>query len=378
MNVSPLLVKLGLCLSVLSAGCAQVPNGLNNAPIHAPEALEAAETEIVQPLSVASEGELNASAAGYDMIDVTIPAELHAQKLPIPAKLARPKGASPNQPRATVMVLHGSGGLFKTPDKKDRKPGNPVCKSEMSSQFVNWTAQLTSMGYNVLLPSSYSARGFCDKHDDTKRMPKSFDTDEEQVLGRLYDVDASSRYLCGLSDVDCNELGLLGWSQGGTATMVALHWQMDRAIEAFRKEHRKDIDFEIVGLKPGRPKFKLGVAYYPGCGFDGFLTLSTRSKTPAEDKYFPTAPLTVLHGTKDSLLERCSTEYARGERETQIEQVAAYLKVPNPYEITVFKGAGHGFDGSDSKGSKGSASSDKTASREARKIAVAKFTEYLK
>jgi len=129
----------------------------------------------------------------------------------------RPKWSKAVGKRPAMLVLHGSGGLLKDPKSKADQP----CSPQMEAQFVDWSDRLARLGYTVLLPSSYSARGFCDKHTDAARMPETFDDKPEQILSRLYDVDAASRYLCDRAEVDCDRMGLLGFSQGATMVMVA-------------------------------------------------------------------------------------------------------------------------------------------------------------
>ncbi len=293
-----------------------------------------------------------------EVVDVTIPASLHAQGLELPAKLVRPKSSKGGKGPA-VMVLHGSGGLLKDGSGKGDQP----CSSEMESQYSEWAERLSGLGYTVLLPSSYSARGFCDKHKDS--MPKNFDDKPEQIISRIYDTDAASRYLCELEGVDCARLGVLGFSQGGTMVMLALHWQVEHALARFRETKGGEVDMDVPDLKPGRPEFKMGIAYYPGCGFDGAVPLSTSGSI--EDMYSPTGPLTILHGTKDSLLNHCSTEHGAGGREAQSKQVAAERKIEDLYEVIVYDGASHSFD---SSGGKNPGDSNKGADGAARVAAL--------
>jgi dienelactone hydrolase len=241
----------------------------------------------------------------------------------------------------------------------------------METQFVDWSNRLAKLGYTVLLPSSYSARGFCDLHDDTGRIPSTFDEKPEQILSRLYDVDAAARYLCNRTEVDCERMGLLGFSQGATMVMVALHWQIDHAIKYFRDNKASAVDFPVVDVKPGRPEFEMGVAYYPGCGFDGIVPLSTSLGAAIENKFSATAPLTILHGSADSLVTQCSTQYGTGARQIHAKQVADSLKISDLYEITVYEGAHHSFDSASSTGA------DATARDAALKVTLAKLASQL-
>ncbi|WAS96070.1 dienelactone hydrolase family protein [Nannocystis punicea] len=278
--------------------------------------------------------------------DIVLPADDHAQGLAIPAKVFRPKFAGDIGPGPAVLVMHGSGGLHKMPNGNDAGP----CSRELEDQYERWGQELAERGYTVLMPSSYTARGFCDMHSDTKRIPEGFDERPEAILSRLYDMDVAAKYLCDMDGVDCERMGVLGFSHGATMAMLALHWQMDHAIEYYRENSpdRGDIDFDMPDLSEDRPKFKVGVAYYPGCGTDGFLLRETDERADIRNKYFPSADLYVLHASRDELAKICTVDPevkgATGEREIQSAQVAAELGVDDHYNIEVYNRAGHGFD----------------------------------
>ncbi|MCU1497508.1 MAG: Dienelactone hydrolase [Acidimicrobiales bacterium] len=298
---------------------------------------------------------------------VTIPGSFHAQGLALPAKVVRPKLSSTAPRHPGMMVLHGSGGLEKMPKTAADKP----CSTEMEAQFVEWADRLAKQGYTVLLPSSYSARGFCDKHDDAARIPKSFDKEEEQVLGRIYDTDAATRYLCTLPDVDCDHVGVLGFSQGATMAMLAMHGQINHAISNFRQTKAALVDGPIPDLKAGRPAIRTGIAYYPGCGFNGLIPLSTSANAASENKYAATGPMTVLHGSLDPLVDHCSTAYGIGSRQTQSAQVASATKTTDHYQVSVYAGAHHSF------ANPGTTGADKVASDAALKVTMGKLATQL-
>lgn len=352
MMLAKAVTKTMMCVSVLAVGC------VNQAYSEDEEALSVEGEEHEEskywhlPIALPEGGGgggggdgQDPTVVGVETLDVTIPASLHAQELAVPAKLVRPKWSKPAGKRPAMMVLHGSGGLLKMP----KNQGDDPCSSEMESQFVTWSERLAELGYTVLLPSSYSARGFCDKHVDTDRMPSTFDDNTEQILGRTYDVDAAARYLCDRPEVDCDRMGLLGFSQGATMVMVALHWQIEHALAYFRDTKGGTVDIEIPDVAPDRPEFQIGIAYYPGCGFDGVVPLSTGANAAVDNKFLATAPLFVLHASDDSLVGHCSTKHGTGGREIQSGQVASQLKVADTYELTVYPDAGHSFDSAGSK-----------------------------
>lgn len=303
--------------------------------------------------------------------DVEIPASLHGQHLKLPAKLYKPKWSTPVEEGPAVLVLHGSGGLELMPDGRQEDP----CSPKVAAQYRRWGKRLAELGYVVLMPSSYSARGFCDMHLDTERIPETFDDRPEAILSRIYDVDAASRYLCDRPEVDCDRMGVLGFSHGATMAMMALHWQMDHAIERYRERGAHKLDIELPDLKPGRPEFQVGVAYYPGCGTDGVLPLSTSEEASVYNKYFPTSDLFVLHASEDPLVDFCSRDHGSGQREEQSAQVAEHLGVDDTFHITVYEDAGHSFDSGGEKGQK--MPGDDKAKEKALKVALKQLHEHL-
>jgi len=371
MNLANLIAGSMMCATVFAVGCdtesdPQEANEANEALIEDEDEAEFT----IQGFAPGGAGpvDTDATVVGVETLDVTIPGSLHAQGLAVPAKLVRPKWSKKVGKRPAMLVLHGSGGLLKDPASKKQ---GPVCSAQMESQFVAWADRLAKLGYTVLLPSSYSARGFCDKHTDADRIPSTFDDKPEQILGRLYDVDAAARYLCDRAEVDCDHMGLLGFSQGATMVMVALHWQIDHAINYFRENKANEVDFPVVDVKPGRPDFQMGIAYYPGCGFDGIVPLSTSKSAALENRFSATAPLTILHGSNDSLVTQCSTQYGAGARQIHSKQVADQLAISDIYEVTVYPNANHSFDSASSKGA------DAVAREAALKVTLAKLATQL-
>ncbi|PCC71940.1 Dienelactone hydrolase [Nannocystis exedens] len=367
------LAKTTVCVAVLAVGCVNETYGPDEEESHEWHHLNLS----ARPGGGDSGGDSGgdegggeadpggASIVGVETLDVTIPDSLHAQGLAIPAKLVRPKWSKAVGKRPAMMVLHGSGGLL-----KDGKSESGPCSDQMESQFSTWSQRLAELGYTVLLPSSYSARGFCDKHTQADKMPKTFDANTEQILGRIYDLDAASRYLCDRPEVDCDRMGLLGFSQGGTMTMIGLHWQIDHALQYFRENKGDTVDIEVPDVAPGRPEFKVGIAYYPGCGFDGAVPLSTSNNAAVENKYLATAPLFILHASDDPLVEHCSTEYGAGSREIQAGQVAAKMNVENLYDIIVYPDAGHSFDSAGAKADGGTPEGNLAAKEAALQVAL--------
>lgn len=307
--------------------------------------------------------------------DIVLPADEHAQGLAVPAKVFRPKFDRDVGPGPAILVMHGSGGLHKMPNGNDAG----ACSRDLEDQYARWGQELAERGYVVLMPASYTARGFCDMHTDEERIPKSFNERPEAIVSRLYDMDVAANYLCEMDGVDCQRMGVLGFSHGATMAMLALHWQMDHALTRFRgSEEGKVVDFAMPDLSPDRPKFKVGVAYYPGCGTDGFLPKETGEGVDIKDKYFPSADLYVLHASRDKLAQICtvddSVEGASGEREIQSAEVAATKDVDDRYNIEVYDRAGHGFDSDEKEANE---PGNPSAATQARTVALHQLYSHL-
>jgi dienelactone hydrolase len=290
-------------------------------------------------------------AAPTETTSVDVKFKGHTPRGELRAKFVYNKPRQREDRLPVVVVLHGAGGLT--------SEGQSDCTLEdslvLSQQFRKWSERLADDGYAVLMPSSYTSRGFCDKAAEWEkkeegrahRLPKEFDQEPEMVIGRLYDVYDSVRWLCEKKKdlVDCERLGLLGFSQGGTAAMMALHWQINHALMRYKELHGDEIDIdiekiaELEGEKP--PHFQSGIVYYPGCGFDDVLPIPRpgRPVVDVEDKYSPTAPLWILHADKDVLLGHCQDL-----RRHQAEEVWKQGHCAKSYFLKVFAKTDHGFD----------------------------------
>ena len=147
-----------------------------------------------------------------------------------------------------------------------------------------WAKELLSQGYVVILPDSFSTRGF----------PDGICTDtskgrfEVRPFVRARDARAARAYLQTLSYVDRERIGLMGGSHGGYTTLVTLS-------------------------RPGSG-FGAAVALYPRCAF--FQQLK------------PDVPLLILTGELDDWTPAKECVPLAGERVT----------------VKVYPGAHHSFD----------------------------------
>jgi dienelactone hydrolase len=218
-----------------------------------------------------------------------------------------------DEPLPAVIVLHGGGGLFAEPDGDD-------AELRLERQFLEWTSLLAAQGYAVLLPSSFYSRGFYDWNDRPDDLDK-----EDRLHMRVYDAHAALAFACNHARIDCDRVAALGFSNGGSAVVLGAH------------ERLAEVDgMELLPPDDRRPRFRIGVAYYPGCGLHGLVSLSS---TDPEKLYFPHMPLVVRHGENDSLVDDCEVRLAQTNTLTKLRGYEA-----NPFQLLVYDDAGHGFD----------------------------------
>jgi dienelactone hydrolase len=202
----------------------------------------------------------------------------------IPAQIYKPEGSGPFP---AVVFMHACGG-----------PG-----SSAGGDPGRWAKELVARGYVVLVPDSFTTRGF------SRGVCSESSPDRARVnpRQRVRDAYAALAYLRTLAYVDGERVGLMGASHGGSSTLLAM---------LARKG----------GAERPRPGFSAAVALYPECA-----RLTGANSTGA---YQPLAPVLILIGEKDdwSPAESCR-KLADG------AQKAGY-----PVAIKIYAGAYHAFD----------------------------------
>ena len=216
--------------------------------------------------------------------EVTITSAL-ASKGPFTAQLLRPEGAGPFP---TVVALHGCGGLLNRDD-------------DLAKRETDWAKRLVRAGYAVLLPDSFTARGFrqiCTVHDRTI-FPKD----------RADDVAAAAEWLGQQPYVDSKRLALMGWSHGAMTVLWAVR----------------------PNFMATTPQFKTAIAFYPGC-----------REIARQADWRPRLPLTILIGAADDWTQPgpCR-DLAHHTGFTFIEYPGAYHGFDSPNsKVRVRKGLG--------------------------------------
>jgi dienelactone hydrolase len=264
---------------------------------------------------------------------------------PILARVDLPEAAPPAGGWPSVILLHGSGGLF---------GGGSDCTDELQGQYQSWSDLLTARGYAVLMPDSFYSRGFCEWHN---REDALIELDEhERLVLRVFDAAAAANWACDDPRFDCSRIAVMGFSNGASITLMLLHEDLGDALDP--RLHALDDVPALVG----------GVAYYPGCGLDGELA-NELDATDLDRFYYPSAPVWVPHAEDDHLAETCEEL-----RDPQVDVISEQRGAgEDMFELELYPDAEHGFDGTDDD--------DEGADFDARKAAqartLAKFDEWL-
>lgn len=194
-----------------------------------------------------------------------------------------------------VVMLHGCSGVFSY-----SKPNSTY--SNLQKLFTEWGQRLARAGYAALLVDSFTARG------DQQNQCGNGSTGTDEVVDRAYDALAGYH---ALSDnaawrIDPARIAVLGWSQGASTTVSVLDISTWPAV------------------------FKMGVAFYPGCGlYNAYGGISTST-------YAPYSPLHTLIGTQDAF-------YTSGYCQTR-QQRAVALGSTEFRPLRTYAEARHSFD----------------------------------
>lgn len=205
----------------------------------------------------------------------------------IPAEIYKPEGSGPFP---AIVMMHDCSGLG---PNSSGAPGR-------------WAKELVAHGYVVILPDSFTTRGFpngvC---TDASRGP------QVAPVQRARDAHAAFAHLRTLAYVDSGRVGLMGGSHGGSTALVAM--------------------LPIRGAAARFPGFAAAVALYPGCA-----TPAGRLIGDSGGVYRPLAPLLILVGELD--------DWTPAEPCRKLAESAQ--KSGYPVAIKVYPGAYHSFDSS--------------------------------
>jgi dienelactone hydrolase len=198
--------------------------------------------------------------------------------------LYRPAGDGPHP---ALVFMHGCGGLL-------NKSGQPWTRES------DWARRFNALGWVVLMVDSFTPRGSGEMCSQAGFKPWLYRTRPRDAYGAL-------AYLQGQPFVRPDRIGLIGWSQGGGATLIAI-----RDSSASRPADLPNGDFRVA------------VAFYPASCRDTAYAEPWRTKIP----------LQVLVGDQDVWTPAAPCR----------DLVDAAAGTGAPIAIKIYPGAYHDFD----------------------------------
>ena len=183
--------------------------------------------------------------------------------------LFQPAGSGPYP---AIIMMHGCLGVYSF--------GDPT--QGLNSVFLEWGTRLVNAGYAALLVDSFTPRNIAQNQCDQNGAGFT------AVNIRAADAYAGLEYLASQAFVDANNIGLLGWSQGGGAVMAAMDVTKFRIF----------------------PRFKAAVTFYPGCGLNNLFGGIT------ESTWKPYAIFRIWGGSADTIVNNgvCRTRISAAQR----------------------------------------------------------------
>jgi dienelactone hydrolase len=206
----------------------------------------------------------------------------------VPMTIKKPEGSDPFP---AVVIMHDCSGLG------PRSSGAPE----------RWAAELVRRGYVVVIPDSFTPRGFPDGLC-TSASPRRTDA---SPANRVRDAFAALAHARAQPYVDGRRIGLMGGSHGGSTTLASMLAPDAEAPAAAR-----------------RTGFAAAVALYPSCA------PAARGWRNASGVYRPIAPLLILIGEKD--------DWTPAEACQRLADAAR--KAGFPVTVKIYPGAHHSFD----------------------------------
>jgi dienelactone hydrolase len=207
--------------------------------------------------------------------------QLKAFWFPVPEQVAL-------LPRPAMVLLHGCGGPYNA-------------RGHLSQRMLDYTALLHNQGVHVLVLDSLSPRG------ERELCTQKIGTRQVNMLERRLDALAATAWLASQSVVDATRIGLMGWSNGGSAVLSATN--------------ERHTEVAAAAVKPS-----FAVAFYPGC------------ETELKRGYQHSARVMLLVGEADDWTPAAPCKRLAQQAQRSSEARDASL------EIETYAGAFHGFD----------------------------------
>jgi dienelactone hydrolase len=254
----------------------------------------------------------------------------------VPVYLSVPKDCDANSPLPAVVVLHGSGGMW--------KDDNPETLT-MTSQFREWKELLDNNCMVGAFVDSFSGRGATEKSGKWETAPDNFKISSQFIRSRDANAAMSQlrklKFKDGSPVVRSEDIGLLGFSDGGTSVISTLYdtnttptgWEWTQSFGG--KEY--DTSSGVMSPEP-RPLqgFSGGVFYYGGSGgYNYWGSSPCNSEALEKNIYQNYAPILFQIPTGDSLSEG------------SLCLAGLLAEKGKSVELNIYEGVGHGFDTDD-------------------------------
>ena len=211
--------------------------------------------------------------------------------------LFRPATAADRVP--AVVMMHGRAGAYSVLAK------GLFDASTLSQRHRMWGRLWAEQGYLALLVDGFGPRGY--PRGFPQGSYESRPGEVNEVTIRPLDAYGALAYLRSRPDVAADRVGLLGWSNGGSAAMATM-------------------SIGAPGIKAPTPAsgFRAALAFYPACGLKGQF----------DNGYRPYAPVRIFMGTADDEVSprRCGALVEKSRAQGA------------DVEIRLYEGATHGFD----------------------------------
>jgi carboxymethylenebutenolidase len=204
-----------------------------------------------------------------------------------------------NERLPAVVMVHGRAGAY------SQLANGTYDATTLSKRHMFWGEALAHEGYIAMLVDSFGPRGYPHGFPQHSYDQRPAELDETTV--RPLDAYGALAYLRSRPDVDPKAIGLLGWSNGGSATIAAM-----------------SADTQALTDPNPQTGFRGGLAFYPACGLKGKF----------DDGYLPYAPVRVFIGAADEEVspKRCEELVEKSEMKG------------GDIKISVYPGATHDFD----------------------------------
>ncbi|MEL3889125.1 dienelactone hydrolase family protein [Ferrovibrio sp. MS7] len=242
----------------------------------------------------------------------------------LPAKLS--------SARPAIVLMHGRAGAYSSAAK------GSYTAATLSQRHRAWASYWAANGFAALLVDGFGPRGYPAGFGRNSYHERPEELDE--TVARPQDAYGALAYLRGRPEVDATRVGLMGWSNGGSATLAALMLKAPGSDYA-----------PLGGLH-----FQAGLALYPGCAL----------KDKAKAGLKSSVPIRVLAASDDDEVSPkiCET-LTRRSRE-----------IGSDITLTIYPGAVHSFD--DPGKERQSHAPNRAATEDAYRQALAFFAEKLK